>query len=110
VCTDGDWAAPGAVLARARATAGTLLSGERVALNFLQRLSGVATLTRRVVEAVQGTGARVTHTRKTTPGLRALETYAVTVGGGVENRRSLAGAVLWKDNHWALLGPGDLTR
>src|SRR5207237_9770240 len=87
-----------------------LASRERVALHFVQRLSGVATLTRRVVEAVAETGAHITHTRKTTPGLRALETYAVTVGGGVENRRSLAGAVLWKDNHWALLGSGDLAR
>jgi len=107
---EGECVAPGAVLARVRASAATLLAGERVALNFLQRLSGVATLTRRVVEAVAGTGGRVTHTRKTTPGLRALETYAVTVGGGVENRSSLAGAVLWKDNHWALLGSGDLAR
>src|SRR6267378_2476055 len=57
---------------------------------------------------VAGTGARITHTRKTTPGLRALERYAVTVGGGVQNRASLADAVLWKDNHWALLGTGDL--
>jgi nicotinate-nucleotide pyrophosphorylase (carboxylating) len=56
------------------------------------------------VEAVAGTGARITHTRKTTPGLRALELYAVHVGGGVQNRISLADAVLWKDNHWALLG------
>ena len=110
LCADGERVAPGTVLARARASAATLLSGERVALNFLQRLSGVASVTRRVVEAVQGTGARITHTRKTTPGLRALEAYAVTVGGGVENRRSLADAVLWKDNHWALLGSGDLAR
>ncbi len=108
LCGEGEWVGPDAVLARVRATAATLLSGERVALNFLQRLSGVATLTRRAVEAVAGTGARITHTRKTTPGLRALESYAVTVGGGVENRRSLAEAVLWKDNHWALLGPGGL--
>jgi len=110
LCADGERVSPGTVLARARASAATLLSGERVALNFLQRLSGVASVTRRVVEAVQGTGARITHTRKTTPGLRALEAYAVTVGGGVENRRSLADAVLWKDNHWALLGSGDLAR
>ena len=109
-CAEGEWVTAGAVLARVRASAATLLGGERVALNFLQHLSGVATVTRRVVEAVAGTGSRITHTRKTTPGLRALETYAVTVGGGVENRRSLAGAVLWKDNHWALLGSGDLAR
>src|SRR5207302_1452697 len=80
---EGECVAPGAVLARVRASAATLLSGERVALNFLQRLSGVATLTRRVVEAVAGTGGRVTHTRKTTPGPRALGPYAVTVGGCV---------------------------
>ena len=105
---EGEWVDQGTVLAHVHATAGTLLAGERVALNFLQRLSGVATLTRRAVDAVAGTGARITHTRKTTPGLRALERYAVTVGGGVENRASLADAVLWKDNHWALLGTGDL--
>ena len=108
VCAEGGWAGPDAILARVQATAATLLAGERVALNFLQRLSGVATLTRRAVEAVAGTGARITHTRKTTPGLRALESYAVTVGGGVANRRSLAEAVLWKDNHWTLGGPGGL--
>ena len=104
LAAEGEWTAPGAVLVRARAAAATLLAGERVALNFLQRLSGVATLTRRAVDAVAGTGSRITHTRKTTPGLRALERYAVTVGGGVANRGSLAEAVLWKDNHWALLG------
>ena len=108
VAREGAWVEPGALLVRVRAPAGTLLAGERVALNFLQRLCGVATLTRRAVEAVAGTPARITHTRKTTPGLRALERYAVTVGGGVANRGSLAEAVLWKDNHWALLGAGDL--
>jgi nicotinate-nucleotide pyrophosphorylase (carboxylating) len=108
LAAEGERAAPGAVLVRAQAAAATLLAGERVALNFLQRLSGVATTTRRAVDAVAGTGARITHTRKTTPGLRALERYAVTVGGGVANRGSLAEAVLWKDNHWALLGPGGL--
>jgi len=108
IAREGAWVEPGLVLARVRATAATLLAGERVALNFLQRLSGVATLTRRAVEAVAGTAARITHTRKTTPGLRALERYAVTVGGGVANRGSLAEAVLWKDNHWALLGARDL--
>jgi nicotinate-nucleotide pyrophosphorylase (carboxylating) len=105
---DGDRVEPGAVLARVRAPAATLLAGERVALNFLQHLSGVATLTRRAVDAVAGTGARITHTRKTTPGLRDLERYAVRVGGGVANRGSLAEAVLWKDNHWALLDHGRL--
>jgi nicotinate-nucleotide pyrophosphorylase (carboxylating) len=74
-----------------------------VALNFLQRLSGIATLTRRAVDAVAGTGAVITDTRKTTPGLRALEKYAVRAGGGENHRLSLADAVLWKDNHWELL-------
>jgi len=100
---EGAWSEPGAVLATVHASAGALLAGERVALNFLQHLSGVATLTRRAVDAIAGTPARITHTRKTTPGLRALELYAVRLGGGVDNRPSLANAVLWKDNHWALL-------
>ncbi|HKE88816.1 MAG TPA: carboxylating nicotinate-nucleotide diphosphorylase [Gemmatimonadales bacterium] len=101
--TDGDWAASGDVIATVTGNAGALLAGERVALNFIQRLSGIATLTRRAVDAVAGTPARITHTRKTTPGLRALELYAVRVGGGVDNRASLADAILWKDNHWGLL-------
>jgi nicotinate-nucleotide pyrophosphorylase (carboxylating) len=104
LCAEGAWTTAGTVVARVVGPAATLLAGERVALNFLQRLSGVATLTRRAVDAVAGTRARITHTRKTTPGLRALERYAVTVGGGILNRGSLAEAVLWKDNHWALLG------
>ena len=103
---DGSRADQGAIVATARGTAAALLSGERVALNFLQRLSGIATLTRRAVDAVAGTGARITHTRKTTPGLRALECYAVRTGGGVDNRASLADVVMWKDNHWALLDGG----
>jgi nicotinate-nucleotide pyrophosphorylase (carboxylating) len=102
--SDGTWVDAGAVVATVAAPARTLLAGERVALNFLQRLSGVATETRRAVDAVAGTDCRITHTRKTTPGLRALECYAVGVGGGVSNRTSLAEAVMWKDNHWALLG------
>ena len=100
---EGAWVGPGDVIAAIRARAGAILSAERVALNFLQRLSGIATATRRAVDAVAGTPARITHTRKTTPGLRALEQYAVRVGGGVDNRSSLADAILWKDNHWALL-------
>ena len=100
---EGDWAEAGAPIATVSASVATLLAGERVALNFLQHLSGVATLTRAAVEAVRGTNARITHTRKTTPGLRALERYAVRVGGGVENRGALSDAVLWKDNHWTLL-------
>ena len=100
---EGSWALPGARVATVRGAAGALLAGERVALNFLQRLSGVATITRQAVDAVSGTRAKITHTRKTTPGLRNLELYAIRIGGGVENRASLADAILWKDNHWALL-------
>lgn len=105
---EGDRAAPGTVLAVARAPARIVLAAERTALNFLQRLSGIATLTRAAVDAVAGTGAVITDTRKTTPGLRALEKYAVRVGGGQNHRAHLADAVLWKDNHWRLLGSGDL--
>lgn len=82
-------------------TARGLLSAERVALNFLQRLSGVATLTARYVTAVQGTKAQILDTRKTTPGWRALEKYAVRCGGGTNHRATLADAVLIKDNHIA---------
>jgi nicotinate-nucleotide pyrophosphorylase (carboxylating) len=101
---EGSWVDASATIVTVRGRAGALLGGERVALNFLQRLCGVATLTRRAVDAVRGTTAQITHTRKTTPGLRELEIYAVEVGGGVRNRASLADAILWKDNHWALLG------
>jgi nicotinate-nucleotide pyrophosphorylase len=101
---EGALVLPGDVIAAVRCRAGAILSAERVALNFLQRLSGIATATRRAVDAVAGTPARITHTRKTTPGLRASEQYAVRVGGGVDNRASLADAILWKDNHWALVG------
>lgn len=112
IVPEGAWAEANATLAVVRAPARALLGGERVALNFVQRLSGIATLTRQAVDAVAGTSSRITHTRKTTPGLRALECYAVRVGGGVDNRASLAGAVLWKDNHWALLAArgGTLTQ
>ncbi|MGQ9927792.1 MAG: carboxylating nicotinate-nucleotide diphosphorylase [Chloroflexaceae bacterium] len=80
-----------------------LLSGERVALNLFQRLSGIATLTARYVDEVQGTGPRLLDTRKTTPGLRALEKYAVRVGGGVNHRFGLYDGVMLKDNHLAIL-------
>ncbi len=100
---DGAHVAAGGRLRAGRGSAAALLSAERVALNFLQRLCGVATLTRRAVDAVAGTSARITHTRKTTPGLRRLEIAAVLAGGGVPNRSSLADAVMWKDNHWAML-------
>jgi nicotinate-nucleotide pyrophosphorylase (carboxylating) len=104
ICQDGEELAPGKNPARIRSTARALLSGERVALNLLQRLSGVATLTRRFVRAVEGTGARILDTRKTTPGLRALEKYAVLVGGGKSHRKDLAEAVLIKENHIRLAG------
>lgn len=81
-----------------------LLSGERLALNLLGRLSGIATLTRCFVEAVEGTGVAILHTRKTTPGLRALERYAVRSGGGENHRSGLDDAVLVKDNHLRLAG------
>ena len=81
-----------------------MLTAERVALNFLQRLSGVATLTRRFVEAVAGTQARIRDTRKTTPLLRFLEKYAVEVGGGVPHRAGLDSGILVKDNHVRLAG------
>ena len=84
-----------------------LLSAERVALNFLQRLSGIASMTSRYVEAVRGTRARILDTRKTTPGWRALEKYAVRVGGGMNYRLDLSTAVLIKDNHLAALD-GDI--
>ena len=86
------------------ASARTLLSGERVALNLLQRLSGIATLTRRFVREVEGTDAQIVDTRKTTPGLRALEKYAVRVGGGRNHRKDLAEAVLIKENHIRMAG------
>ena len=84
-----------------------MLSAERVALNFLQRMSGVATLTSRYVDAVRGTGAKILDTRKTTPGWRSLEKYAVRAGGGVNHRLDLASAVLIKDNHLAAVD-GDI--
>jgi len=101
---DGDHVAPGAVLARVEANARALLSAERIALNLLGRLSGIATLTGAYVAAVAGTRARVVDTRKTTPGLRALEKYAVRCGGGDNHRFGLDDAVLIKDNHVAAAG------
>lgn len=101
---DGDDAEPGAVLARVEGNARALLSAERTALNLLGRLSGVATLTRAYVRAVAGTGAVIVDTRKTTPGLRALEKYAVRCGGGVNHRFGLDDAILIKDNHVAACG------
>lgn len=101
---DGDRVGAGAVLARLAGSARGLLTAERVALNLLGRLSGIATATRELVDAVAGTGARIVCTRKTTPGLRALEKYAVRCGGGVNHRFGLDDAVLVKDNHLAVAG------
>jgi len=101
---DGEELRPGEIPARVRGSARALLSGERVALNLLQRLSGIATLTRGFVREVAGTGAQILDTRKTTPGLRTLEKYAVRVGGGRNHRKDLAEAVLIKENHIRLAG------
>ena len=101
---DGDQVEAGTVLARVDANARALLSAERTALNLLGRLSGIATLTRAYVDAVVGTSASITDTRKTTPGLRALEKYAVRCGGGVNHRFGLDDAILIKDNHVAACG------
>jgi nicotinate-nucleotide pyrophosphorylase (carboxylating) len=101
---DGEELRPGESPVEVCALARTLLSGERVALNLLQRLSGIATLTRRFVREVEGTGAQILDTRKTTPGLRALEKYAVRVGGGRNHRKDLAEAVLIKENHIRMAG------
>jgi nicotinate-nucleotide pyrophosphorylase (carboxylating) len=100
---DGDEFAPGAVLAIAEGPARGVLTAERVALNFAQRMSGIATLTARFVAEVAHTGARIADTRKTTPGLRAFERHAVTSGGGHNHRHSLSDAVMAKDNHLAVL-------
>lgn len=101
---DGDDLETGSVIAEISGPAAGILTAERTALNFLGRLSGIATLTRRYVDAVAGTAARVAHTRKTTPGLRALEIEAVTAGGGVRHRFGLDDAILIKDNHVAVAG------
>jgi nicotinate-nucleotide pyrophosphorylase (carboxylating) len=90
---------PGRILATIRGRARTILTCERVALNLIQRLSGVATVTRRFVSEVKGTGVRIVDTRKTTPGLRYLEKYAVLVGGGHNHRPTLSDLALIKDNH-----------
>ncbi|MBX3195038.1 MAG: carboxylating nicotinate-nucleotide diphosphorylase [Microbacteriaceae bacterium] len=100
---DGSRFAAGDVLARIQGPARAVLCAERVALNLVQRMSGIATQTARFVEAVAGTPARVVDTRKTTPGLRALERQAVRDGGGHNHRYSLSDAVLAKDNHLAVL-------
>jgi nicotinate-nucleotide pyrophosphorylase (carboxylating) len=100
---EGGWA-DGGLVAELAGAASSILAGERVALNFLARLSGVATLTARYVAAVEGTGAQILDTRKTTPGLRALEKEAVRSGGGISHRGGLHEAILVKENHATLAG------
>ena len=101
---EGQWREPPAPVLRAIGDARALLGAERTALNFLGRLSGVATLTARCVQAVAGTGAQILDTRKTTPGLRALEKAAVAAGGGVNHRAGLYDMVLIKENHATMAG------
>ncbi len=101
--TDGDLVTPGPV-ANVEGPARAVLTGERLALNLLGRLSGVATITRRYVDAVAGTGATILDTRKTTPGLRALEKHAVRCGGGRNHRFGLYDGILIKDNHLRVAG------
>jgi nicotinate-nucleotide pyrophosphorylase (carboxylating) len=103
LCTEGEWREDGPVLA-IEGPARAILTAERTALNFLQRLSGIATLTARCVKAVEGTGACILDTRKTTPGLRALEKAAVKAGGGTNHRAGLYDAILIKENHSTIAG------
>jgi nicotinate-nucleotide pyrophosphorylase (carboxylating) len=104
VSADGASVAAGTILARVEGDARALLAAERTALNFLGHLSGIATATRGVADAISHTGARVTCTRKTTPGLRALEKWAVRLGGGVNHRTGLDDGILIKDNHRRIAG------
>ena len=109
--SEGSWGEPGLRVAEVAGSSRSILTGERVALNFLQRLSGVATLTARYVQAIEGTGASILDTRKTTPGLRVLEKQAVVAGGGVNHRFGLFDFVLVKENHAAMAGGvGEATR
>ncbi len=101
---DGSFVEPGAEILQVRGNARAILTGERTTLNFLAHLCGIATLTRRFVEQLAGTKTRIRDTRKTTPGLRALEKYAVKTGGGANHRFGLYDAILLKENHIALAG------
>lgn len=103
-CEDGAQIEVDQVLAVVSGSARSLLRAERVALNFVQRLSGIASLTALYVKAIHGTPARIVDTRKTTPGLRALEKYAVSMGGGHNHRRDLGDAMMVKDNHLVVIG------
>jgi nicotinate-nucleotide pyrophosphorylase (carboxylating) len=106
--SDGASAGPGDVLASLSGGVADLLAAERTALNFVTRMCGVATLTRRYVDAVAGTGARIVDTRKTLPGWRALDKYATAVGGAINHRVGLFDAILLKDNHIAIAGGVEL--
>src|SRR5436853_487849 len=101
---DGSFVEPGAEIVQIRGNARAILTGERTALNFLAHLCGIATLTRRFVEQLAGTRTRIRDTRKTTPGWRTLEKYAVKTGGGSNHRFGLYDAILLKENHIALAG------
>ncbi|MBE6949064.1 MAG: carboxylating nicotinate-nucleotide diphosphorylase [Ruminococcaceae bacterium] len=101
---DGTFVNVGDIIATITGPSRSILSGERVALNLIQHMSGIATATAKAVKAVEGTKARITDTRKTTPGLRVLEKYAVKAGGGANHRFNLADGVLIKDNHIAAAG------
>ncbi len=101
---EGEEVEAGKVFARMSGFADVLLAGERVALNLIQRMCGIATLTRQFTKAIEGTNAKIVDTRKTTPGLRMLEKYAVSIGGGKNHRLGLDDGVLIKDNHIALAG------
>jgi nicotinate-nucleotide pyrophosphorylase (carboxylating) len=101
---DGSFVEPGAEIVRIKGNARAILAGERTALNFLAHLCGIATVTRRFVEQLAGTKTRIRDTRKTTPGLRALEKYAVRTGGGTNHRIGLYDAILLKENHIAVAG------
>jgi nicotinate-nucleotide pyrophosphorylase (carboxylating) len=102
--TDGERVEAGAIVAGAEGRATALLEGERTALNFLQRMSGIATATRAAVEEVSGTGVTILDTRKTAPGLRSLDKYAVAAGGGTNHRHGLYDAAMIKDTHLAVVG------
>lgn len=103
IVEEGEWVEPGNI-AIVKGNARVLLKGERVALNFLQRMSGISTLTRMFVDRISGTKAKILDTRKTTPNLRILEKFAVKIGGGENHRFGLYDAVLIKDNHIAIAG------
>lgn len=101
---DGDRVSRGQVIGTLKGEVGVLLTGERTALNYMQRMSGIATYTRKYVDALAGTGVKLLDTRKTTPGMRIFEKYAVKVGGGHNHRYNLSDGILLKDNHIAAAG------